>query len=142
MARSRKRLAHGTGREPDRRRSCRYPAKVKAVVLGWDTDGIRVELPVELDDISIHGCRVTSRACPAPKPGELIWFQAPGANPPAWIEGVLVSTIKPFLRKSSSRIRFLRNLPYQTFKMLVYGPEGNDLEEKERPEHEADQIWR
>ena len=102
--------------------------KLKTAVLGWDADGGRVELPVELHDISIQGCRVKSRVCPAPKPGELIWFQAPDVHPQAWIEGVLVSTIKPFLRKSSSRIRFLRNLPYQTFKMLVYGPEGIDLE--------------
>ncbi len=101
-----------------------------------------MELPVELDDISTHGCLVKSRVCPAPKPGELIWFQAPDVDPQAWIEGVLVSTIKPFLRQHSTRIRFMTSLPFQTFKMLVYGPEGIDLEHNERPEHEADYIWR
>ena len=98
MARSRN-PAHGSDKEPNRRRSCRYPAKVRAAVLGWDADGCRVELPVELDDISIHGCLVKSRVCPAPKPGELIWFSA-RLDPQAWIEGVLVSTIKPFLRQT------------------------------------------
>ena len=142
MARSRKRPVRGTGKEPERRQSCRYPTRIKAVVLAWETDGGPVEVPVELVDISMQGCRVTSRVRPAPKPGEPIWFQAPEANPGEWIEGVLVSTIKPFLSKSSIRIKFRRNLPYQTFKLLVYGPEGMDLERIERPEHEANYIWR
>jgi hypothetical protein len=114
----------------------------KAAVLGWDSDGVRVELPVELLDISMQGCRVNSQVRPGPKPGDRVWLQAAGGDPAACIEGVIISTIKPFLRKCSSRIRFLRNLPYQTFKMLVYGPEQLDLQQMERPEHEADFIWR
>ena len=142
MARSRKRLNHGAGSEPERRRSCRYPARIKTAVLSWDADGSRVEILVELDDISMHGCRVSSRVCPAPKPGESIWFQAPAENPGESIEGVMLSTVKPFLGKHTTRVKFLTSLPFHTFKLLVYGPEGMDLDRAERPEHEADYIWR
>ena len=142
MARSKKRHVHGVGKEPDRRRTAVIPSGSRRrfwagtrTVSAWSFRSSCV-------DISMQGCRVKSRVRPAPKPGEPIWFQAPEANPEEWIEGVLVSTNKPFLRKSTSRIRFLKSLPYQTFKMLVYGPEGQDLERSERPEHEADHIWR
>ncbi len=142
MALSRKLAVEVTGRRSDRRRSCRYPTRTKAAVVGWDVNGCRVELPGEFEDISMNGCRVRSRLCPVPTTGEPIWLQVSDEDPPEWVEGVVIATNKPFLRKSSTRIRFRESLPYHTFKMLVYGPEGQDLELSERPEHEADYLWR
>ena len=111
-------------------------------MLGWYADGCRVEFPVELVDISLHGCRVMSRRRAIPKPGQPVWLKPAGAGSPAWIAATLVSSVRPFLRKRSTRIRFLDCLRYQTFKMLVYGPDGIDLERIERPEHETDTLWR
>ena len=42
----------------------------------------------------------------------------------------------------ADRIRFVSVLPFQTFKMLVYGLDGIDPESIPRPEHETDQWWR
>lgn len=142
MGQSRMYQAPAAGNGTDRRRTCRYSPTTKDAVLGWDEDGSQVEIPVELDNVSIQGCLVRSRVRPAPKPGERIWFKALEMNASGWIEGFIVSTIKPFLRKQVTRIRFVSVLPFQTFKMLVYGPDGVDLESIPRPEHETDQWWR
>ena len=114
----------------------------KSAVLGWDEDGSRVEIPVELDNVSIQGCLVRSRVPRAPKPGERIWFKTSEMNASEWIEGFIVSTVKPLLRKRVIRIRFVSVLPFQTFKMLVYGADGIDMENIPRPEHETDEWWR
>src|SRR5271157_2604937 len=132
----------GAGNVSDRRASCRYRPLLKSAVLGWDEDDARVEIPVELDNVSIQGCMVRSRVRPAPKPGERIWFKASEINASGWIEGIIVSTVKPFLRKQVTRIRFVSVLPFQTFKILVYGPDGIDPESIPHPEHETDQWWR
>jgi len=131
----------GAGNGSDRRGSCRYRPLLKSAVLGWDEDGSRVEIPVELDDVSIQGCLVRSRVRRAPKPGERIWFKTSETNASEWIEGVIISTVKPFLRKQVTRIQFVSVLPFQTFKMLVYGRDGVDPESIPRPEHETDQWW-
>jgi hypothetical protein len=132
----------GADNGSDRRSSCRYRPLLKSAVLGWDEDNSRVKIPVELDNVSIQGCLVRSRVRPAPKPGERIWFKASEMNASGWIEGIIVSTFKPFLRKQVTRIRFVSVLPFQTFKVLVYGPGGIDPESIPRPEHETDQWWR
>src|SRR5271157_5005609 len=121
----------GAGNGSDRRGSCRYRPLLKSAVLGWDEDDSRVEIPVELDNVSIQGCLVRSRVRRAPKPGERIW-----------IKSFIVSTVKPFLRNRVIRIRFVSVLPFQTFKMLVYGRDGVDPQSIPRPEHETDQWWR
>src|SRR5271157_3809987 len=132
----------GAGNGSDRRGSCRYRPLLKSAVLGWDEDDSRVEIPVELDNVSIQGCVVRSRVGWAPKPGERIWFKTSEMNASGWIEGFIVSTVKPFLRTRVIRIRFVSVLPFQTFKMLVYGRDGVDPESIPRPEHETDQWWR
>jgi len=126
----------------DRRSTCRYPAKMKAAVLGWDEGGSRIELPVVLENISMQSCLVKSPLGPAAKPGQPVWFKAPDVDSAKWIKGVLVSAVKPFLREYAIRIRFLEPLPFQTFKLLVYGPEEVDLDLKDRPAYETDQFWR
>ena len=58
------------------------------------------------------------------------------------MEGIVVSALKPFMGKCSIRVRFLSPLSYNTFKMLVYGKEGIDMNQRDRPEYENDQFWR
>lgn len=126
----------------DRRSACRYSAAIKSVVLSWIEGGAPVVHSVQLEDISIHGCLVKSSLDPRTQPGERVWLKAPGVNCTPVIDGVVVSAVKPFLRKCSIRIRFLAPLPFQTFKMLVYGSEGIDMNLKDRPDYENDQFWR
>jgi hypothetical protein len=59
-----------------------------------------------------------------------------------WIEGRIVSVRKPFLRKPEFRIQFISTLPFQVFKVLVYGRNDSEPEPVSRPEHETDQWWR
>jgi hypothetical protein len=126
----------------DRRRECRYSAEVNSVVLSWIECGAPVEHSVQLVDISMQGCLVNFRVAPRTQPGERVWLTVPGVNCTPVIDGVVVSAVKPFLRKCSIRIRFLAPLPFQTFKMLVYGGEGVDLNVRDRPDHENDQFWK
>jgi hypothetical protein len=131
------------GRElRDRRRTCRYPAVIKDALLGWDADGSRVEIPVELVNISINSCLMRSRRGPAPLPGEPIWLKFPEIHPEDWVEGVLVSTDKPFLRSYVIRFQFLALLPFHTFKLLTSGTNGIVQERTDLPEHEMDNFWR
>lgn len=83
-----------------------------------------------------------SRRGPRVQPGERVWFRVLGDVTTPVIDGIVVSAVKPFLGKCSIRIRFLAPLPYQTFKMLVYGSEGIDISLRDRPVHESDQFWR
>jgi hypothetical protein len=126
----------------DRRRACRYPAVIKDALLAWDAGGSRVEVPVELINISIGSCLVRSRRGPAPRPGGPVSLQVPGIEPANWIEGVVVSTDKRFLRRHTTRIQFLALLPFGTFKILVTGPQGSAHELTDRPEYEMDMFWR
>jgi hypothetical protein len=132
------------GESQDRRRTCRYTPSVKSVFLGWGWGGSQVEIPVELESISLKGCMVKSRVRPAPTAGQQIWFRATGMEGLDWIEGRLVSSQKRFFRKHEIRVAFVSELPFQTFKMLVYGKAevGPEPETIQRPMHETDQWWR
>ncbi len=131
-----------TGKGPDRRGSFRYSPTIKKVILGWGWGDSRVELPVDLVSISVQGCMVKSRVCPELGPGEPIWLKAVGMRASDWVEGRIVSTLKPFLRKHEIRIQFVSTLPFQIFKVLVYGRDKEVAESARRPEHEHDQLWR
>ena len=126
----------------DRRLACRYPAVTKALILSLIESGSAVDHRVELENVSMQGCLVKSRRDPRARPGEKVWLKALGDITTPEIGGIVVSAVKPFLGKRSIRIRFLAPLPYQTFKMLVYGSEGIDMNLRDRPDYERDQYWR
>jgi hypothetical protein len=126
----------------DRRLACRYPAATKAMILSLIESGSAVERSLELENVSMQGCLVKSRRGPRVQPGERVWLKVLGDITTPMIDGIVVSAVKPFLGKCSIRIRFLAPLPYQTFKMLVYGSEGIDMNLRDRPDYENDQFWR
>jgi hypothetical protein len=137
-----KRHARSSEVANERRRAWRNPAAIHDVVLGWEKDGSRDELPAFLEDVSIEGCRASSRQLPTARPGEPIWFGLAGSHPAERIKGILVDARKPFLRKCSIRIKFLTPLPYATFKYLVYGPQAGHPKKPELREYETDQFWK
>ena len=126
----------------DRRLACRYPAATKAVILSLIESGSQVGHSVQLENVSMQGCLAMSRRGPRVRPGERVWLKALGNITTPVIDGIVVSAVKPFLGKCAIRIRFLAPLPYLTFKMLVYGSEGIDMNLRDRPVHENDQYWR
>ena len=126
----------------DRRLACRYPTATKTVILSLIESGSQVDHSVQLENVSMQGCLVKSRRDPGVRPGERVWLKALGNITTPVIDGIVVSAVKPFLGKCSIRIRFLAPLSYQTFKMLVYGSEGIDMNLRDRPDYENDQYWR
>jgi len=126
----------------DRRLACRYPAATKAAILSWIESGPQVDHSVQFESVSMYGCLVKARRGPRVQPGERVWLKALGDISTPAIDGILVSAVKPFLGKCAIRIRFLAPLPYQTFKVLVYGSERIDINVRDRPVHESDQFWR
>jgi hypothetical protein len=126
----------------DRRLACRYPAAIKALILSWAETGSLVDHSVQLENVSMQGCLVKSRRGTRVQPGERVWLKALGDITTPVIDGIVVSAVKPFFGKCSIRIRFLAPLPYHTFKRLVYGTEGIDMNLSDRPDHERDQFWR
>lgn len=125
-----------------RRLACRYPSATKAVILSLIESGSQVDHSVQLENVSMEGCLVKAHRDRRVRPGERVWLKALGDITTPVIDGIVVSAVKPFLGKCAIRIRFLAPLPYQTFKMLVYGSEGIDINLRDRPVHESDQFWR
>jgi len=134
--------ARTIGSAKDRRLACRYPAATKAVILSLIESGSQVNHSVQLENVSMQGCLVMSRRGPRVQPGERVWLKSFGNSTTPVIDGIVVSAVKPFLGKCSIRIRFLAPLPYQTFKMLVYGSEEIDMNLRNRLDYENDQFWR
>jgi len=126
----------------DRRVACRYPAAIKALILSLIESGSLVDHRVELENVSMQGCLVKSRRGPRVQPGERVWLKVLGNIITPVIAGIVVSAVKPFLGKRSIRVRFLAPLSYQTFKLLVCGSEGIDMNLRDRPVHESDHYWR
>jgi len=126
----------------DRRRACRSPAATKAVIFSLIESGSQVDHSGQLENVSMDGCLVKSRRGPRVRPGARVWLKALGDITTPVIDGIVISAVKPFLGMCAIRIRFLAPLPYQTFKMLVYGKEGIDMNLKDRPDYENDQFWR
>ena len=124
----------------DRRCTCRYRPIVKCVSLGLGSP--QVEIPVDLESISLQGCMVRSRFRPELKGGEPIWFRVAEMRASDWVEGRVIAARKRFLRKQEIRIRFASTLPFQVFKVLVYGHNGKPLEPDNPPLHETDALWR
>lgn len=115
---------------------------MRDVVLGWDKDGTRVELPAFLKDVSMSGCKATSSVRPRARLGDPIWFGLAGSDPADWLEGILIDAKKPFLQECTIRIKFLDPLPYAMYKYLVYGPQHEEARKNQVRECETDQFWR
>jgi hypothetical protein len=126
----------------DRRLAYRYPTATKSLILTLIESGSAVDHSVELENVSMQGCLVKSRRDPGVRPGESVQLKALGDITTPMIDGMVISAVKPFFGKCAIRIRFLVPLPYQTFKMLVYGLEGIDMNLRDRPDYENDQYWR
>jgi len=126
----------------DRRLAYRYPAANTDAIISSAESGYQVNHSVQLENVSMHGCLVKSRRGPPMEPGERVSLKVLGDVTSPVIDGIVVSSVKPFLGKRSIRIRFLAPLPYQTFKMLVYGTDGIDMNLRDRPEYENDQFWK
>lgn len=126
----------------DRRLACRYPATIKDLVLSTVESGSQADHSVQLQNISMHGCLVKTRHDPGMQPGQRVLLRLLEDSASPVIDGIVVSNVKPFLGKRSIQIQFLAPLPYQTFKMLVYGTEGFDMNLRNRPEQETDQFWK
>jgi hypothetical protein len=126
----------------DRRIACRYPAAMKAAILSLTESGSQMDHSVQLENVSMQGCLVRSGRGPRVQPGEKVWLKALGDITSPVIDGIVISAVRPFLGKCTIRIRFLAPLSFQTFKMLVYGTEGIDMNLKDRPDYENDQFWR
>ncbi len=130
------------GSAKDRRLACRYPAATKVLILSLIESGSAVDHSVQLENVSMQGCLVKSRREPRVQPGERVWLKVLGNITIPMIAGIVISAVKPFLGKCSIRIGFLAPLPYQTFKMLVYGSEKIDMNLRNRLDYENDQFWR
>ncbi len=128
--------------EIERRDTCRYPIVTRSVLLCFDMQGTVVDCRGEIGNISMQGCLVRSRKAPRITPGQAVWLRIEGLDGAGPVEGVVVSSAKPFLRRHSIRIRFAQPLAFLAFKLLVYGPEGRDLDRRDRPAYETDQFWR
>lgn len=126
----------------DRRGTCRYRPIESGAALSWTEKKTRVEIQVELDNISVQGCMVRSNARVGPRAGEPIWFRAVGIQSLGWIEGRVIAIEKPFLRRYEVRIVFVSTLPFHAFKKVVYGEEDTSPPVVERPAYETDQWWR
>jgi hypothetical protein len=104
----------------DRRHVCRYAVAHDRAWLGWWVDLAFQSTAARIVDISLRGCRLTVEEFPLP--GVPVWFCPPGANTSEWIEAKLVETKKRFFGPKQVRISFRKNLPYEQFKDVIYGP--------------------
>ena len=118
---------------------------MKAAVVGWGEGESRSIFPATLENVSMSGCLLKSACKPGLEPGDRIYFKSAcpdEGDEGEWIAGELIAAVKPFLRKCLIRVRFVSPLPFLLFKLLVYGPEGIDLQSLRRPDYESDQFWR
>jgi hypothetical protein len=127
----------------ERRSVFRYRVIDPQAQIGWWSNGMFVRVPAQIVDLSTMGCRVETGEVLAHKPTQTIWLCALGRTPPEWTESVIVSVRKRFMGNCEVRLRFATPLAYESFKSLVYGPEGpEDSSDWVPPEHEQDHYWR
>jgi hypothetical protein len=86
---------------------------------------------------------VESRAVPKLKEQQKVWLRPLGLSVGDWTEGTIVAIRKPMFRPCQIRIRFLADLPYDSFKPLVFGEKPpREPAVGESPEHERDHYWK
>jgi hypothetical protein len=106
----------------DRRCAYRYEAVATKAWLGWwEAEHFR-STNAHLVDISLRGCMMTVDQLPPPD--QPVWFCPPGTCPSEWIEARLIESKRRLFGPRVVRIAFLKPFPYETFKHLVYGPDG------------------
>jgi hypothetical protein len=127
----------------DRRRACRYRIGFAEGSLGWWQDSSFVETPCRIIDLSLAGCLVEARPASRLREQQKVWFRPLHVAQGEWTEGTVVAIRKPLFRQCQIRIRFLTDLPYASFKPLVFGTEcPPEPATPEAPEHEKDHLWR
>lgn len=110
----------------DRRGSYRYPAALSRAWLGWWRDEEFHGTPAEIQDVSLRGARLIVETLPPV--GTSVWFHPPSlgtlASAPAdeWLEARLVEARKSLFGPRLVRVEFLKGIPYELFKAIVYGP--------------------
>jgi len=127
----------------DRRRIIRHSVVLPDALLGWWEQENYTTISVQLVNLSISGCMVESRQLVGRAERQPVWMRALAVEPAEWTEAVVVRVKKPLFRRCQVRLRFLAPFPFESFKMLVYGPDqGGVSETEETPEHERDKFWR
>jgi hypothetical protein len=110
----------------DRRSVCRYSVARNHAWIGWWEGETFRHADAELLDISLRGARLIVTALPPPS--QSVWFcppsTAPAASPSDWLEARVIEARKRWLGPRLVRLIFRKNFPYETFKAVVYGPEG------------------
>lgn len=126
----------------DRRESCRYPAVLQTARLRWESQGVRLEEPAVLENVSFQGCLAKLAMGPGDQPGLRVWLRSPAFEIPDGIEGELIAVTKSYLGVACLRIRFFEPLTFAAFKNLVYGPDEVKPTDGPVPECEWDIYWR
>jgi hypothetical protein len=130
------------GMKSDRRRSCRYAALVSQVELSWDNEGTAAEVEATLVNVSNQGCLVATPRRATPSPGTIVQLSASFQSMDFSTGGRIISVEKRIFRKRLVRVYFPRPLPFDLFKLLVYGPDSQAPAWEARPDHEKDYFWR
>jgi hypothetical protein len=86
---------------------------------------------------------VESRPSPNLRAQRPIWFRPSGISPSDWTEAIIIAVRRRLFRRCQIRIKFLGDLPYESFKPLVFGTgPPRAPADPESPEHEKDHFWR
>lgn len=127
----------------DRRRACRYRVGLADGSLGWWEDSSFVDAPCWIIDVSLLGCLVESRPLPSLREQQRVWFRPLCASSSDWTEAIVIAVRRRLFRRHQVRLRFLADLPYESFKLLAFGTgRPRKTADPERPEHEKDHFWR
>ncbi len=106
----------------DRRAVCRYSVFQDQAWLGWWDGQTFVKTPGRILDISLRGAMLNVEQLPPEE--QPVWFCASGAAPAEWLEARTVQGRKQFLGPRIVRLAFQKIFPYESFKVLVYGPDA------------------
>ncbi|WP_165227704.1 hypothetical protein [Aquisphaera insulae] len=90
----------------------------------------------------MNGCRLKIRRRRLPRPDGPVILRVQSRGHDDSIPGVLLAADKAFLGPRTCRIRFIQSLCFNTFKLLVNGPDYLGEPRPDRPEHETDTLWR
>jgi hypothetical protein len=127
----------------DRRGSCRYRVQFHDALLRWPGGPDFVQIPARLLDLSLTGCLLELPRIPQRTERQPIWFRSAADPNETWVEGVVLSIRKSFMKPCRMRIVFNDSFPYELFKKLVYGAEDRYAPVPiDTPPHEQDHYWK
>jgi hypothetical protein len=85
---------------------------------------------------------VESRPLPNLRAKQPVWFRTSDISPSDWTEAIIIAVRRRLFRRCQIRIEFLADLPYESFKSLVFGTDhARKAADREAPEHERDHFW-